>query len=370
MLLLNVGMSRAVAAPRAVVQARETLMAGRTPATVRPEAALPRRLQACMQELLTVNERYHELLLASEEQRKQLEAARAELGELRPKAAAADARLMDQQEALLRAQTTADALRESHELLTARCTAAEAERTDLHRVLQGYAQRLLECEKELASVKQRNTEAEALLAAHWDAGYEEGVRQQEAEVKGRLRRAQQQSKQKEAEAFARGKSEHAQQTQARLLREQAERRLLAHRADEARKQQTTLASALDDEREQRGKAAERSTKLEERLRGVRHEKDALAVELEATRAAHNADLDHFEQMESALGLACAEYSALAARHARGPTRSPSRERMNVSAAGVHAHGESPPEAARTRPPRPAALLGDAEMAQGGGSGLS
>ena len=157
MLLLNVGMSRAVAAPRAVVQARETLMAGRTPATVRPEAALPRRLQACMQELLTVNERYHELLLASEEQRKQLEAARAELGELRPKAAAADARLMDQQEALLRAQTTADALRESHELLTARCTAAEAERTDAPEAAEMAAKQAEE-EK-----KPRATKSEELL---------------------------------------------------------------------------------------------------------------------------------------------------------------------------------------------------------------
>ena len=83
---------------------------------------------------------------------------------------------MDRQGALLRARRLRRTRSAIHELLRP-VAAAEAEALDLHRVLR-CAQRLLECEKELASVKQRNTEAEALLAAHWDAGYEEGVRQQ------------------------------------------------------------------------------------------------------------------------------------------------------------------------------------------------
>ena len=312
-----------------------------------------------MQELLTVNERYHELLQASEEQRLQLEAARAELGDLRPKAAAASARLLEQQEALLQAQTTADTLRESHELLSARCSVAEAERADLHRVLEGYAARLLESERELATVKQRNIEAEALLATHWDAGYEEGVKQQRAEVQARLRQGQRQSKQREEEAYARGKKEHAESTQARLLREQAERRLLAHRADEARQEQKQLVSALDGERQKRDATAVRNVKLEQRLRGVRQQKDALTSELEATRAAHNADIGHFEQMESALDLACAEYSSLAAKHAStAGARSPPGGR-GCSAAAAATYGDSPPEVMRTRPPRPAALGGGA-----------
>ena len=111
-------------------------------------------------------------------------------------------------------------------------------------------------------------EAEALLATHWDAGYEEGVKQQRAEVQARLRQGQRQSKQREEEAYARGKKEHAESTQARLLREQAERRLLAHRADEARQEQKQLVSALDGERQKRDATAVRNVKLEQRLRGA------------------------------------------------------------------------------------------------------
>ena len=49
--------------------------AARKPSIIRPREALPRRLQACMQELLSVNERYHELLVATDTQRLELEAA-------------------------------------------------------------------------------------------------------------------------------------------------------------------------------------------------------------------------------------------------------------------------------------------------------
>ena len=48
-----------------VRQVREYAKLEREVAASRPSEALPRRLQACMQELLAVNERYHELLAAT-----------------------------------------------------------------------------------------------------------------------------------------------------------------------------------------------------------------------------------------------------------------------------------------------------------------
>ena len=336
------------ASARAVTAARESVLASRS-SSVRPEHALPRRLQACMQELLTVNERYHDLLQASEEQRLALEQARAELSQLKPALATAEARVASQQLALERAQGTADALRQSQELQAARCAAAEAENADLHKVVQGYASRLLERETALAAAAQQSTEYEAWLATHWQSGYEEGVNQRQAETKARLRRVQEQGRQKAEEAFERGKAHSAKDNEARLLREQAERRLLLHRAEEARVNQRALNSKLEKERQARSEAAEANSKLKQRLSTVRHQKESLAGALDATKAAHTADLDHFEQMETALGMACAEYSSLAAKHAR--SFSPPRAR----GAGAAAYGCSPPEARRTQPPRPAAI---------------
>ena len=44
--------------------------------------SLPRRLQACMQELLSANERYHELLITTRGQEAQLQQAQAEIERL------------------------------------------------------------------------------------------------------------------------------------------------------------------------------------------------------------------------------------------------------------------------------------------------
>ena len=48
--------------------------------------------------------------------------------------------------------------------------------------------------------------------------------------------------------------------------------MLLHKAEEARLQQKELELQLEGERHARAAAADRSQKLEERLRGVRHEK--------------------------------------------------------------------------------------------------
>ena len=113
-----------------------------------------------------------------------------------------------------------------------------------------------------------------------------------------------------------------------------------------------MIKTLDDERLARERAVERTKALEGRLRSVRHEKESIAGELSATRAAHVADLKHFDQMEDALGVACAEYSSLAVRHARAV--SPPTVAAQPDADDPR-FGCSPPEAMRTRPPRPAAL---------------
>jgi len=310
-----------------------------------------------MQELLTVNERYHELLTISEGQRMDLEIAQTDLAQLRPALAEAEVRLFEQAEALDRAQSTAASLQASNDLLVAKNAALDAESADLHKVLKSYAAQLLESEAELTVTKQRNLEAEALLSAHWEAGYDEGKQQQQAEVKAKLRRAQQQARQQASEAFEHGKRTHAEETQSRRAREEAERRLLLRRAEEARTQQRRTQSALEEERQARETAAERSERLEERLKANRSHKEALAVELHAQRAAHSADLDHFEQMESALGRACSEFSSLAQRHAvtHAHALSPPRSRGVENVGASSTYGSSPPEAVRTRPPRPAAV---------------
>lgn len=353
---------------RAVLLARECVAASRPSSSgVRPSEALPRRLQACMQELLTVNERYHELLHISEEQRRELESAREELGRLRPALAEAEEQLTEARAALDNAQSTCASLQAANELHAAKHEAMRAEISDLHNVLQKYAQRLLASEAELAATKQRNLEAEALLAAHWEAGYEEGKAQLETEARARLRRAQERAKQKAEEAFEHGKRVHANEVMSHRQRDEAERRVLLRRADEAKEREEKVQMVLESERQAREEAAERAHKLEERLQSVRTHKAALASELEATRAAHSADLDHFEQMENALGRACTEYSSLAVRHARllSPPRS-----GRISAAGAAAisaatldYGSSPPEAMRTRLPRPAAVYDPAGPVQ-------
>lgn len=111
-----------------------------------------------MQELLTVNERYHELLTISEGQRMDLEIAQTDLAQLRPALAEAEVRLFEQAEALDRAQSTAASLQASNDLLVAKNAALDAESADLHKVLKSYAAQLLESEAELTVTKQRNLE--------------------------------------------------------------------------------------------------------------------------------------------------------------------------------------------------------------------
>ena len=299
-----------------VRQAREYVRLERAATALRPGEALPRRLQACMQELLSVNERYHELLQTTEGQREELEAAREELSRLRPAVATLQAKCEAQTTAVERAESAAEDHRAAYDLQTTRCTAAEAERDDLHRVVQAYAERLIKSESENGSLQQRSVESDAWLATHWQAGYEQGVAQQKKEVRGRTRRSEERTQMDIHEAFERGQQASAAALAVRTSRVEAERRLLVRRAEASASQQRRLSQALENEREAKESAARREETVVARLASVRHEKSNLASELKASRDAHSADLDHFDQMHAALGLACAEYSSLAAKHAR------------------------------------------------------
>lgn len=334
-------------APLAAGAVAAAAVAARKPSAPRIPEALPRRLQACMQELLAVNERYHELLAAADAQRRELEAAREELSQLRPALAKAETRCAAQELARQQAEVIAEDLKAAHDLKAVRCNAAEAERDDLHKVVKAYAERLLEAEAKMEETEQRTVEAEAWVATQWQAGFEQGVEQQRNEVRGKLRRAQQQAEQKVTDAFERGRQQSSVESGGRLLREQAQRRLLLHRAEEARVQQKQLERALAEERQAREAAEGRTVSLSERLRGVRREKEIVQRDLQATSAAHAADLEHFDDMEKALGLATAEYSSLAGKHARAMSPPPSAQRTTGAI-----FGSSPPSAARSHPPLP------------------
>ncbi len=300
-----------------------------------------------MHELLSVNERYHELLQAHEAQRRELDVTSAELKRTRAALAAAEAKVAEQSEQISRTEATVASAREATKLQAAQIEAADSERGELHRVVRNYTERLLHAEKALEESTERRVQAEAWTETHWQSGYEEGVAQQRAELRARLSRAKVAAETKSREAFEHGRQAAAAEATSRLLREQAERRLLLHQAEEARLQQNELKSKLKQERTAREQATDRSSAVEQRLNAVRHHKGKVESELNAARAAHAADLDHFEEMESALGMACNEYTALAS--ARSHARTPPRAAPYAMCASF---GASPADAIRTSRPVP------------------
>ena len=251
-----------------VRQAREISKLDREAGALRPSEALPRRLQACMQELLSVNERYHELLQASDEQRSELEAAREELARLRPAHALLETKFAHEQVALRNAEKSAEDFRAAHELQAARITAVEAERDDLHKVVQAYAERLLQAESALGVTEERTAQAENWLTSHWQAGYEEGVAQQKKEMRQKLLQVKTKASQEQAQAFERGQAVSNAAASTKSQREEAERRLLLKRAEEARTQQKQLARQLESERVAREAVEGKARTAQARLAGA------------------------------------------------------------------------------------------------------
>ena len=239
-----------------------------------------------MQELLSVNDRYHQTLHESQMQRQELVELHSEAQNLRAALAQTEERFENQERDQGADKKTNDTLRAAHELQGARCAAAEAEKGELNQLLEACMGQLTVQQSELEALHRQLEVAEQRSADSWQAGYDEGKAQREAEHKSRMRQAQQNSKASEQSAFDQGRQQGSADQAAVLLREQAQRRLLLHRAEEAKLQHGTLESQLGRERRARSAAQGRLEEVEQRLSSVRWHKGALEGELLATRTAH------------------------------------------------------------------------------------
>ena len=223
--------------------------------------SLPRRLQACMQELLSANERHHELLIESRGQEGQLQQAQAEVERLTQLLATAEAAVELRLDESARERVASSDLREACALQQGRLEAMEAEVVRLQAALAASGHRGAAQNTEVAQLQKRCEEAERRAEQAEQRGFTEGMAQQHAQDQGRLRQMQARAKEtgpnpnpgpgpspnpdpnqaraKEsvAQAFEEGRQQASSSQQAALLREQAQRRLLLHRAEEKRAQQ-------------------------------------------------------------------------------------------------------------------------------------
>ena len=231
--------------------------------------SLPRRLQACMQELLSANERYHELLITSRGQEGQLQQAQAEVERLTQLLATAEAAVELRLDESARERVASSDLREAYALQQGRLEAMESEVSRLQAELAASGHRGAAQNTEVAQLQKRCEEAERRAEQAEQRGFTEGMAQQHAQDQGRLRQMQARAKEtspnpysspnpslnpnpgpspnpnpnqaraKEsvAQAFEEGRQQASSSQQAALLREQAQRRLLLHRAEEKRAQQ-------------------------------------------------------------------------------------------------------------------------------------
>ncbi|KAL1495493.1 hypothetical protein AB1Y20_016858 [Prymnesium parvum] len=335
--------------------AHQAARAGRT--APRPREALPRRLQACMQELLTVNERYHEVLHQRDSLLAEVNTLRAETQRLRAALARSEAKSVHHEAQYSTMLSTSEALREASALQTARTSAMEAEKGQLEQLLEACMGQLSSQQKEIEGLQEYTREVEELKAQAFQAGFDDGMAQQQAEHSSELRRLQLSAKSQAEQAFDEGKRRASADLAATLMREQAQRRLLLHRADEQREQRTSLEGQLLREQRARTEAQEKRQEYESRLHSVRRAKGMVEGELLATRTAHAQDLQHFKEMEQALGVAVNEFASLATVRARAKivpemAFSPPRAFEAAEGRGNTLPGSSPPDALRTRAPRP------------------
>lgn len=152
--------------------------------------SLPRRLQACMQELLSANERHHELLIASRGQDDQLQEAQAEVERLTQLSATAEAAAQRCLDESTREREASRALREAYELQQGRLEAMESEVTRLQAALAASGLRGVAQSTEVAQLQQRVAEANQCAEQAEQRGYSEGMAQQHAQDQGQLRRLQ------------------------------------------------------------------------------------------------------------------------------------------------------------------------------------
>ena len=223
--------------------------------------SLPRRLQACMQELLSANERHHELMITPRGPDGLLQQAQAEVERLTQLLATAEAAVELRLDESARERVASSDLREACALQQGRLEAMESEVSRLQAELAASGHRGAAQNTEVAQLQKRCEEAERRAEQAEQRGFTEGMAQQHAQDQGRLRQMQARAKEtgpnpnpgpgpspnpdpnqaraKEsvAQAFEEGRQQASSSQQAALLREQAQRRLLLHRAEEKRAQQ-------------------------------------------------------------------------------------------------------------------------------------
>eukprot|EP00966_Prymnesium_polylepis_P318613 7359320-Prymnesium_polylepis.1 len=239
-----------------------------------------------MQELLSVNERYHETLNENGALRRELETLRAEVQGLRTALARSEAKCEQQAQQLSTVLSTSEQLREANELSGARSSAAEAQKGEMQQLLEACMGQLASQQKELEALHRLVERAESSKQDAFQQGFDDGLAQRQTEHASRLRKVQTASKSQAAQAFESGRLEASNEQAAALLREQAHRRLLLHRAEEQRQQKAALTSRLARERRARADAQEKREEFEVRLQATRWAKGAVEGELQATRTAH------------------------------------------------------------------------------------
>ena len=156
--------------------------------------SLPRRLQACMQELLSANERYHELLITSRGQEGQLQQAQAEVERLTQLLATAEAAVELRLDESARERVASSDLREAYALQQGRLEAMESEVSRLQAELAASGHRGAAQNTEVAQLQKRCEEAERRAEQAEQRGFTEGMAQQHAQDQGRLRQMQARAK--------------------------------------------------------------------------------------------------------------------------------------------------------------------------------
>lgn len=132
--------------------------------------SLPHQLQACLNELLSINERHHELrhqlatrtrALSAEVERSERLEAEVEVGK---------DRLSNTTHELQRTLDTLRSLRTAHALAVERAEAAEAENANMRRELHGYVARSAAVQSELAAARSQRGRAEIDAERHRQVG--------------------------------------------------------------------------------------------------------------------------------------------------------------------------------------------------------
>lgn len=225
-----------------VLLAHQAARAGRT--APRPREALPRRLQACMHELLTVNERYHEALHERDMLHGEVCMLREEVERLHVALAQSESRCEQQTQQLSKVMSNSETLREAHQLQEARTSSVEAQKGELQQLLDACMGQLSRQQQEIEALKHEVESNEAMRIEAFKAGFSDGLDQSQTEHASRLRQLRRASESQAENAFQQGRQQASVEQSAALLREQAHRQLLLQRAEEQRQQRTNLEGQL------------------------------------------------------------------------------------------------------------------------------